>query len=277
MDCYPEVIIPLLVVCVGGHAAVASRLATLARTKQIDTHSHQAIGRVFGVIIFLPLKPHLFPDHDFRGRPDLHRPREGPGERHARLLLSRRFHIPTKPAAQVPPKYKRQLLEKAVAAKQLDVVNVLLHAEPQYSLMQSQGIVAAVLEHPDQALLQALLDYEPRFAYISLDDSHIRCFIPEAWACPPLQISPVLHILLDNSAEPHDASFGPGTGALWAAYRGQQPLDIVGKVLARKGPVSRSCALAAIRHADAAVSRCVLDGKIKIDSGFRWRSCGRGQ
>ncbi|KAK7949460.1 hypothetical protein PG988_016099 [Apiospora saccharicola] len=145
------------------------------------------------------------------------------------------------------------------------MVNALLYEEPQYSLMRSQWLVAAVLKHLDPT--------EPRFACISVDDSHTRCFLTEACARLPVQSAQVLHVLLDNGADVHDGGFGPDTGALWASIRGQQPLDIVGKFLARNVPVSRSCALVVIRHADAAVARCVLDDKVEINSQVSVEEC----
>lgn len=133
--------------------------------------------------------------------------------------------------------------------------------------------MAAVLEHPDPAILQALLHYEPGLDCISLDDSHLRCFLPEACTRPPSQIAPVLHVLLDHGADVHDGGFGSNTGALWAAIRCQQPPEIVGKVLARNGPVSCTCALVAIRQADAAVTRCIFDDKVKMDSRVSAEDC----
>ncbi|KAK8026358.1 hypothetical protein PG991_003414 [Apiospora marii] len=115
--------------------------------------------------------------------------------------------------------------------------------------------------------------YEPGFLCISLVHSHLCCFITEACARPPSQI---LHLLLDNGAYLHDGGFGLNPGALWAATRGQQPSEIVGQILARNGPVSRSCALAPVQHAGAAVARCGFDEKIEFDARLSVEECVEG-
>lgn len=100
---------------------------------------------------------------------------------------------------QIPPTGK--LLERAVAAEQVAVVKCILHMYPSFSLMQEHGIVRAVLEHPNPAVLQVLLlqvlcGHERGFASFSID-SGMRCFLTDACARPPEEIGPVLHVLLD--------------------------------------------------------------------------------
>ncbi|KAH9986112.1 hypothetical protein F4779DRAFT_624318 [Xylariaceae sp. FL0662B] len=57
-----------------------------------------------------------------------------------------------------------ELFERAVASKQITVVNFILRTYPSLTLNQSHGVVSAVRDNPDPVVLQALCDYERNFA-----------------------------------------------------------------------------------------------------------------
>jgi hypothetical protein len=96
-----------------------------------------------------------------------------------------------------------ELLERAVAAKQITVVKFILQTYPSLSLNQSHGVVRAVLDNSDPAILQALCGHERDIASFSVDYG-MRTFLTDACAQPPAQIVPVLQVLLDNGADVHD-------------------------------------------------------------------------
>lgn len=139
-----------------------------------------------------------------------------------------------------------ELLAQAVAAKHIAVVQFILQTYPSLSLSQVLAVVHAVLDNPDPAVLQVLLDHEPGFANFSID-SGMRCFLTEACARPPEEIEPVLHVLLDNGADVNDG-WGPGGGALFAALMGGQPLEVIAKIVDRGGRISTGYVLAAIQR-----------------------------
>jgi hypothetical protein len=152
-----------------------------------------------------------------------------------------------------------ELLARAVAAKHVAIVKFILQTYPSFSLNQAPGVVHAVLDNPDPAVLQVLLDHEPGFASYSVD-SGMRCFLTDACARPPETIVPVLHVLLDNGADVNDG-WGPGGGALFAAVLGGQPLEIIAKIVDKGGRISTGCILSAIRRGRADVVELLLNHK----------------
>ncbi|KAI1405229.1 hypothetical protein F4819DRAFT_444508 [Hypoxylon fuscum] len=163
---------------------------------------------------------------------------------------------------QIPP--TTELLERAVAAKQVVIVRFILQNYPSLSLMQLHGVVRAVLENPDPAVLQALCDHESSFASFSVDYG-MRSFLTDACARPPEEIVPVLHVLLDNGADVDDG-WGPGGGALYAAIVGGQPLEIVRKILGKSVAVSSRNINTAVGQGRADVVKLLLNQE-QIDPG----------
>ncbi|KAI1274865.1 hypothetical protein F5Y07DRAFT_400937 [Xylaria sp. FL0933] len=160
------------------------------------------------------------------------------------------------------------VLEKAVAARQLDAVKLILKTYPALSLSQSHGVVRAVLGNPDPSILQALCAHDHAFASLSMDYG-MRSFITDACALPPAQAVPILHVLLDNDADVDDGC-GPGGGALYAAIRGGQPVEIVDRILSKTATVGGSNGIEAIRRGDvdivrALFSRETANGKFRVE------------
>lgn len=152
-----------------------------------------------------------------------------------------------------------ELLARAVAARHVAVVRFILQTYPSLSLSQALAVVYAVLDNPDPAILQVLLDHEPGFANFSID-SGMRCLLTEACARSPEKIVPVLHVLLDNGADVNDGC-GPGGGALFAALLGGQPLEVIAKIGDKGGRISTGCVLAAIRLGRSDAVELLLDHK----------------
>ncbi|KAI0503233.1 hypothetical protein F5B22DRAFT_630190 [Xylaria bambusicola] len=145
------------------------------------------------------------------------------------------------------------LLEKAVAARQLAVVKLILQTCPAILLTHGHGVVHTVLEAPDSDILQELCAHDHTFASFSVDHG-MRSFLTDACALPPAQAVPILHILLDNNADVNDGC-GPGGGALYAAIRGGQPVEIVSRILSKTKTVSGSHGILGIRRGDADIVR----------------------
>ncbi|OIW26696.1 hypothetical protein CONLIGDRAFT_646846 [Coniochaeta ligniaria NRRL 30616] len=163
-----------------------------------------------------------------------------------------------------------ELLARAVAAKHVVIIQFILQTYPSFSLNQALGVVHAMLDNPDPAVLQVLLDHEPEFASYSVDYG-MRCFLTDACARAPEEIVPVLHVLLDNGADVNDG-WGPGGGALFAALLGDQPLEIIAKIVDKGGRISTGCIFSAIQRGRADVvelllnhKRNNLDGKARED------------
>ncbi|KAI1195420.1 hypothetical protein F5X97DRAFT_308231 [Nemania serpens] len=156
------------------------------------------------------------------------------------------------------------LLEQAVAARQLAVVELILQTHPKPSLAQSHGIVRAVLENPDPKILQVLCGHDRDFASFSVDYG-MRTLLTDACALPPAQAVLVLHVLLDNDGDVNDG-WGPGGGALYAAIIGRQPVEIVGRILYKTSAVSNRNAIAAIRRGDVDVVRALFSRE-----SVRWK------
>lgn len=161
--------------------------------------------------------------------------------------------------------------DEAVAAKQLKIVNFILQTCPSLSLKQSFDVVDAVLDNPDPAILKALCDHEKNFASFSID-YHIHCFLTAACARPPAEIVPVLHVLLDNGGDVNDGQ-GSGGGALYAAIVGNQPLEIIKKVVSKGADVNFRCTGLAIEQGSLeTVKYLFASGKIRysfqVDATF---------
>lgn len=150
----------------------------------------------------------------------------------------------------IPP--TEELLDRAVATKQLVVVKFILQTYPSFNLSQGQGIARTVIRHPDPTILKALCDHDGNFASLSMDYG-FRTFFTQACEQPPTQIVPVLHVLLDYGADVDDG-WGPGGGALYTAIIGGQPVEIIDKVLALHSsqhvPVSERQVIAAMWRGD---------------------------
>ncbi|KAI0859733.1 hypothetical protein F4860DRAFT_481320 [Xylaria cubensis] len=159
-----------------------------------------------------------------------------------------------------------ELLEQAVAARQINVVHLILHTYPSISLNQSHGVVRAVLENPDAEVLEALCNHAPDFASFSID-SGLRTFLTDACTLPPDQAVPILNVLLDNGADVDDG-WGPGGGALFAAVIGHQPVEIINKILSKGINVSSRVAVPAIQQSCVDIIRALLSNKnatLKVD------------
>jgi len=151
-----------------------------------------------------------------------------------------------------------ELLQRAVAAKQVGMVKFILHTYPSLTLSQSHGVVSAVLDNPSPSVLQALCDHDSNFASFSVDYC-FRSFLTDACSRPPALIVPVIHVLLDNGTDVHDG--WPAGYALWAAITGNQPVEIVSKILEKGGIVSSGCVVMAIRRGDADVVEALLSSR----------------
>lgn len=162
------------------------------------------------------------------------------------------------------------LLERAVAARQLAVVELVLQSYPKLSLAQRHGVVRAVLENPDAEILQVLCSHDCHFASFSVDYG-MRTLLADACALPPVQAVPMLHVLLDNDGDVNDG-WGPGGGALYAAIIGGQPVEIVDKILSKTSAVSNRNVIAAIRRGDADVVRALFERK-PVSRKFRVDEC----
>ncbi|KAJ8123624.1 hypothetical protein ONZ43_g472 [Nemania bipapillata] len=148
------------------------------------------------------------------------------------------------------------VLKNAVAARQLAVVKLILQTYPALKLSQGHWIARAVLGTPDPDILQTLCAHDHHFASLSMDYG-LRSFLTDACALPPAQAVPILHVLLDNDADVDDGC-GPGGGALYAAIRGGQPVEIVDRILSKASMVSPSNGIAAIRRGDVDVVRALF-------------------
>ncbi|RYC56688.1 hypothetical protein CHU98_g9519 [Xylaria longipes] len=162
------------------------------------------------------------------------------------------------------------LLETAVAARQLLVVNLILQTYHALSLSQSHGVGRAVLGTPDPDMLQVLCAHDHAFASLSVDYG-MRSLITDACALPPAQAVPILHVLLDNDADVNDGC-GPGGGALYAAIRGGQPVEIVDRILSKTSTVGGSNGIEAIRRGDVEVVRALFLNKT-ANGKFRVEEC----
>lgn len=144
-----------------------------------------------------------------------------------------------------------ELLEKAVAAKQLATVEFIFQTYPSFDLSGGQGIANTVIQHPDGPILKRICNHQRAFASISMD-YHLHTFFTLACEKPPDHIAPVLHILLDYEADVSDG-WG-GLGALWAAICKGHSIEVVEKVLdchlSQHVPIFCSQAEAAIRRGD---------------------------
>ncbi|KAI1119753.1 hypothetical protein F5Y10DRAFT_273757 [Nemania abortiva] len=151
------------------------------------------------------------------------------------------------------------ILETAVAARQLNAVKLILRTYPALSLSQGHGVARAVLRAPDPEILQALCAHDRAFASLSMDYG-MRSFLTDACTVPPAQAVPILHVLLDNDADVDDG-WGPGGGALYAAIRGGQPVEVVERILSKTSTVSSRNGLEAIRQGDVDVVRALFLSK----------------
>ncbi|KAJ2985384.1 hypothetical protein NUW58_g5559 [Xylaria curta] len=151
-----------------------------------------------------------------------------------------------------------ELLERAVVARQVDIVQFILSTYPSLSLNGvHEAFVRAVLKNPDAEVLRLLCNRDRTFANFSMDCG-LRTFLTDACALPPPQAVPILHVLLDNGANVHDG-WGPGGGALYAAIIGQQPREIVEKILSKMDNVSSRAIVPAIRQGDVDIVGALLE------------------
>lgn len=143
-----------------------------------------------------------------------------------------------------------ELLDTAVAAGQLDVVDLLLKTYPSLSFSEGQNTARVLINHPDAAILKRICEHDPGFAGLTMDYGY-RTFFTQACDQPPQKITPLLMILLDYGADVDDGG-GAGGGALLAAIAGNQSAEVIGKAIechkTQKVPISR-------RHVNAAISR----------------------
>ncbi|ETS76421.1 hypothetical protein PFICI_11808 [Pestalotiopsis fici W106-1] len=151
------------------------------------------------------------------------------------------------PSCMIPT--TMELLENAVAAKQLAMVEFIFETYPLFDLSEGQCVASAVMEHPDAAILKRICDHQRAFASISMDD-HLHTFFTRACEKPPDHIAPVLNILLDYDADISDG-WG-GLGALWAAISRGHSVEVIEKVLkchlSQHVPIRSS-------HAETAIGR----------------------
>lgn len=163
-----------------------------------------------------------------------------------------------------------ELLETAVAARQLAIVEFIFRTYPQLKLSEGQNIACAIIEHPDATILKSICDHDPTFASLTMDYG-FRTFFTQACEQPPAQIAPVLHVLLDYGADIDDG-WGAGGGALWAAIIGGQPTEIIRKVLichsSQHVPISDRQVNAAIARGDEDIVALLFSsGKISFKAG----------
>ncbi|KAF7539810.1 hypothetical protein G7054_g1891 [Neopestalotiopsis clavispora] len=155
-----------------------------------------------------------------------------------------------------------ELLEKAVAAKQLAIVDFIFQTYPSFDLSECQGVASAIIQHPDAAILKRICDHQPTFASISMD-YHLHTFFTQACEKPPDHIAPVLHILLDYGADISDG--WSGLGALWAAISRGHSIEVIEKVLkchsSRHTPILSSQAGAAIERGDEDIVALIFSNK----------------
>lgn len=152
-----------------------------------------------------------------------------------------------------------ELLEKAVAAKQLAIVEFIFQTYPSLDLSEGQGIANTVIQHPDGPILRCICNHQRAFASISMD-YHLHTFFTQACENPPDHIAPVLHILLDYDVDVSDG-WG-GLGALWAAISKGHSIEVVEKVLSchlsQHVPILYSQAEAAIRRGDEDIIALII-------------------
>lgn len=163
------------------------------------------------------------------------------------------------------------LLERAVAAKQTDMVKFILQSYPSLNLGQSHNVVHAVLDNPDAEILQVLCNHDSGFANFSIDYS-IQTLFTEACTKPPEQITSVLNVLLDNGLDVHDG-WGPGGGALFAAILGGQSVSIIDRIVAKGGRISGRCVTGAIRRGDKEVVELLFKHKIELSNAVGVNEC----
>lgn len=162
-----------------------------------------------------------------------------------------------------------ELLERAVAAKQLAIVKFILQTYPSFSLSQCHGIVYAVLDNPDPVVLQALCDHERSFSSFPID-YHMRSILSDACERPPAQIVPILHVLLDNGADVDDG--WPRHGALYSAIYYKQPLEIIQKIVSKGGDINSGNLIQAIQHGRLDVTKWLFSSG-KDDPGVDVQLC----
>lgn len=149
-----------------------------------------------------------------------------------------------------------ELLEVAATYRQVAIIKYLLETYRIISLSQQFTLVQAILDNPDAEIVTALCIYDPNFSNFNID--YFRCIITEACSRPPARIGPVLHVLMDYGADLNDG-YGPGGGALYAAILGDQPKEIVEKMVEKGAIVSFRVVYLAVekRRVD------VLDGLLR--------------
>ncbi|KIM97061.1 hypothetical protein OIDMADRAFT_57703 [Oidiodendron maius Zn] len=104
-----------------------------------------------------------------------------------------------------------ELLGRAVATKQLAVVKFILQTYSSFS-----------------------------------HNYHMRSILSDACERPPVQIVPILHVLLDNGADVDDG--WPRHGALYSAIHYKRPLEIIRKIVSKGANINSGNLIQAIQH-----------------------------
>ncbi|KAF2686366.1 hypothetical protein K458DRAFT_416666 [Lentithecium fluviatile CBS 122367] len=153
------------------------------------------------------------------------------------------------------------LLEAAITNGNPGIVSLLLET---YSGIQFfGGVITALLNHPDLAILEALYNYDNRIVNFEWDDQ-VTTFVTEACKQPPEKIAPLLHFLVEHDADLWTGGL-PSQFAVHAALCGNQALDVIEAMIKKGGLVSRQAAEQAVLRERADVLeffiRCGVEGE----------------
>jgi hypothetical protein len=150
-----------------------------------------------------------------------------------RLFADNGIEPGSKPIHRPGIPHALDLLERAAEGRKAAVVKFILDTYPSLSLCEGQGVASAVINNPDTDVLQLLLDHQPNFASLTMD-YHMFTFLTEACSKRSADIVPVIHLLVDSGGDVNEG-WGPTGGALYAAFNGQQPLEVIAKIVDKGG------------------------------------------